>query len=558
MNISLTRAQWTLIVALTLALAPYFLRLGASSLWDSNEAFYAETPREMIASGDYINPTFSYRPRLNKPPLSYWIVVPFYKLFGVSETVERLPIALAAMVMIAAAFGLGRLLFSLDAGLFAALGLAIAIRFVMFSRRIMIDLYLATFMSLALLMLVLAERRPERRRFFLVLMYAFTGLAVITKGPVAAVLMAIVLVTYIALYRRLRVRELMLPAGLIIIAAVVLPWYVAIYFQHGWGYIQTFLLSDNVSRYAQQVFGPRRGAWFYLPVIIGDFFPWSLFLVPLGWFAAQRLWSLLRGRNRERGESEVTGLLAIWIAVIVLFFSLSKSKEDLYILPVYPAAAAIVGGWFARGVAKKEGLLRRATVVMAAAVGAVGVAILYFSYRLSHAYDISGVNLIACMAIIGGLCAVGAGALKATRIAIVVSALTMIASNYVFVLVTLPDFERYKPVTRVCEMISSEAGPDALVGYYKAAYPSMAFYLKRSIFEYKEQQDLENTFASGKEVFCLMAASDYETLREQLPPTVRVLASYPIFKVKLKRILDRVEPPQVVLISNKGGPSVAQ
>ncbi|HEY3137541.1 MAG TPA: glycosyltransferase family 39 protein [Blastocatellia bacterium] len=558
MNISLTRAQWTLILALTLALAPYFLRLGASSLWDSNEAFYAETPREMIASGDYVNPTFSYRPRLNKPPLSYWIVVPFYKLFGVSETVERLPIALAAMVMIAAAFGLGRLLFSLDAGLFAALGLAIAIRFVMFSRRIMIDLYLATFMSLALLMLVLAQRQPERRRLFLILMYAFTGLAVITKGPVAAVLMAIVLVTYIALYRRLRVRELMLPAGLIIIVAVVLPWYVVIYFQHGWGYIETFLLSDNVSRYAQQVFGPRRGAWFYLPVIIGDFFPWSLFLVPLGWVAAQRLWCLLRGRSREQTESEVTGLLAIWIAVIVLFFSLSKSKEDLYILPVYPAAAAIVGGWFARGVAEKEGLLRRATVVMAAALGAVGVASLYFSYRFSQAYDISGVNLIAWVAIIGGLCALGAGAFKRIRTAIVISALTMIASNYVFVLVTLPDFERYKPVTRVCELISSEARPDALVGYYKAAYPSMAFYLKRPIFEYKEQKDLENTFASGKEVFCLMAESDYETLKEQLPPTVRVLASYPIFKVKLKRILDRVEPPQVVLISNKGGTNGAQ
>src|SRR5262244_1765605 len=142
MKNSLTRVQWVLIITLSLTVAPYFVRLGASSLWDANEAFYAETPREMIEARNYINPTFSYRPRLNKPPLSYWVVVPFYKLFGVSETSERLPIALAAMVMIAAAFGLGCLIFSVDAGLFAALGLAIAIRFLMFSRRIMIDLYL--------------------------------------------------------------------------------------------------------------------------------------------------------------------------------------------------------------------------------------------------------------------------------------------------------------------------------------------------------------------------------------------------------------------------------
>src|ERR1044071_2174382 len=172
METSLTTARSLLIVVLILAVAPYFVRLGASSLWDSNEAFYAETPREMIKSADYVNPTFNYRPRLNKPPLSYWVVVPFYKLFGVSEAAERLPIVLAAMIMIATAYSLGRILFSREAGLLAAICLAIAPRFLMFSRRIMIDVYLAMFMALALLMFVLAENRPQKRRIYLALMYA--------------------------------------------------------------------------------------------------------------------------------------------------------------------------------------------------------------------------------------------------------------------------------------------------------------------------------------------------------------------------------------------------
>src|SRR5262249_25791827 len=173
-----SRTHWVLIFILALAAASFFARLGASSLWDSNEAFYAETPREMIESGDYINPTFNYQFRLNKPPLSYWIVVPFYKLFGVSETAERLPIAIGAILMVAAAFGLGRLAVSTEAGLLAAIGLAAAPRFLMFSRRILIDVYLATFLSLALLMFALAERRPDRRRTYLVLMYVFIGLGV--------------------------------------------------------------------------------------------------------------------------------------------------------------------------------------------------------------------------------------------------------------------------------------------------------------------------------------------------------------------------------------------
>src|SRR5262245_5334225 len=143
MKTPLTRTQWVLLAALMIAASVYFVRLGGSSLWDSNEAFYAETPREMIESHEYINPTFNYHPRLNKPPLSYWVVIPFYKLFGVSETSERLPIALAAMVMIAAAFGLGCLIFSVVAGLFAALGVSVALSFLMFWRRIWIDLYLA-------------------------------------------------------------------------------------------------------------------------------------------------------------------------------------------------------------------------------------------------------------------------------------------------------------------------------------------------------------------------------------------------------------------------------
>ena len=76
------------------AIVPYFVGLGGSSIWDANEAFYVETPREMMERGDYISPTFNYQPRLNKPVLSYWIVAGFYKVFGVSVGVQRMPIAL--------------------------------------------------------------------------------------------------------------------------------------------------------------------------------------------------------------------------------------------------------------------------------------------------------------------------------------------------------------------------------------------------------------------------------------------------------------------------------
>ena len=145
---------------LLLAIPVFFLWLGANTIWDANEAFYVETPRQMLLSGDYVAPTFNGQPRVNKPILSYWIVAGFYHLFGVSVGVERLAIALGAMLLIASAFLIGRALRSTATGVLAALIVATAPRVVMHSRRIFIDVYITAFTSLAVAGFVLAERHP--------------------------------------------------------------------------------------------------------------------------------------------------------------------------------------------------------------------------------------------------------------------------------------------------------------------------------------------------------------------------------------------------------------
>ena len=117
-------------------------------------------------------------------------------------------------------------------------------------------------------------------------------------------------------------------------------------------------------------------------------------------------------------------------------------------------------------------------------------------------------------------------------------------------MLTLPDFERFKPVRELCRDIESVAPPDALVGYYKYASPSMVFYLRRPIFEYYEPDEMRHAFSTGKQILCIITEADYAQVRSFLPQTY-VLASRPVFRVKLKSILDRVNPPQVLLISNR-------
>jgi 4-amino-4-deoxy-L-arabinose transferase-like glycosyltransferase len=257
-----------LVVLLAAAVVPYFVNLGATSIIDANEAFYSETPREMIEKGDWINSSFNYEPRFNKPPLSYWVVAGFYEAFGVSLGAARLPIALGMLVILATVFLVGRAAFSIDAGLVAALTLAATPRMLLFSRRIVIDVYTAMFVGLTLLCFVLAELDPARRRRWLAAMYVAVGLGMMTKGPVAAILPAIVIAAYLIVAGRLRtIGRMMLPAGVLIVAVIVVPYYAALYAQHGWAYISTFVFTENVARFAEGVGAPNRGPLFYVPVV---------------------------------------------------------------------------------------------------------------------------------------------------------------------------------------------------------------------------------------------------------------------------------------------------
>src|SRR5580765_8883899 len=117
---SLPESENGLKALLVVALPVFFLYLGANSIWDANEAFYVETPRQMVLSGDYVNPSFNGQPRFNKPVLSYWVVAGLYRAFGESVAVERAGIALGAMGLILATFLIGRALRSTGTGVLAA------------------------------------------------------------------------------------------------------------------------------------------------------------------------------------------------------------------------------------------------------------------------------------------------------------------------------------------------------------------------------------------------------------------------------------------------------
>jgi 4-amino-4-deoxy-L-arabinose transferase-like glycosyltransferase len=547
-----------LLLLLAAAIIPYFLDLDGSAIWDANEAFYVETPREMMERGDYVAPMFNYEPRLNKPVLSYWIVAGFYKLFGISVGVQRLAITLGAMLLLVTAFVLARAAedrgpSSGEAALWAALGLAMAPRLVMFARRIFIDVYISAFMALTLLFFALSERYPHRRRLFLMLMYVAVGLGVLTKGPVAAAVPGLVFVAYLLVHREAwRVKEMMLPAGVVIVLAIVAPWYVALYHREGWTPIVSFFVGENISRFAEGIGVQDRGPFFYLPVVFSDSLPWSLCL-----FAAAATWvrdvrSRRSGTDSSNDPLRIRTLLWLWILVIVIVFSFSASKQDLYIFPIVPAIAALAGVLIA-GEAR-TGSRSMALAVTSAAIAVVlvvlGGGILYLFASARTVYAVKPATVIGVLAVAGGVTALILSAVRRSLTALGVIAAVFITINWMFVLRVLPGFEIYKPVPRFAQILQERAGPADVIATYDVALPSLVFYLRRHVDMWFDPQQLVRALGSDRTVYAILTEANYAAMAPALPPAC-VIDRRPTFDVKLKNVLARAPLPDLVLITNK-------
>jgi 4-amino-4-deoxy-L-arabinose transferase-like glycosyltransferase len=539
------------LILLAAALVAYVVDIGGSSIWDANEAFYVETPREMIERGDYVNPSFNYEPRFNKPVLSYWAVAGLYHLFGVSVAVERAVITAAALSMILAAWLLARAVSPHPAApLVAALGLAANPRFFMFARRILIDVMLAALMTLVLLFFALSERYPQHRRRFLVAMYVCVGLGVLAKGPVAAVLPAIAFTAYLLVHGEVRrLREMMIPAGTLIALAIAAPWYVALYMDGGWTHIAAFFIGENLERYTSMIGPDGRGPFFYLPVVISDSLPWSLFL-PAVIVAAVRE---RRSQEPDPGRRLRT-LLLLWIATIVVFFSFSQTKQDLYIFPIVAAVAVLGGDFVARAVFGRSRAARSVTItllVASALIGAAGVVTLYVLGREGASFPLAGLRFVGALAI-GGAVTSAALALRGhLRPGVAALVTIFVVFNWTMVLRVLPAFEAYKPVVPFSRAIRSHLRDGDLVVQYRTALPSMVFYLQRHVRFLTDREPFLDVMRSGPTVFAVLSERRYRELKDEIAVPTCVLARHPIADVKLRDILARRPPSQLLLVSTR-------
>ncbi len=322
---------------LLLAALTFFAGLGRGAITDSDEAFYAESSREMVASGDWLTPHYNYETRFQKPILYYWLTSATYLVTGPTEFGARLWAAMAGLGLVLVTAAAGRRWYDEATGLLA--GAIVATNFGYFSigRMALPDLPLTFCITLAIWAALVSTLEQERNpRKFVILAAIGLGLGFLMKGPVGVIIPLLVIVPVLMLERRsiaLEPSDIVL--GFVIMLAIALPWYVVMWARHGNDYLQSFFVGDNFERFATDRFNDPRPWWFYLPVVAGGMLPWT----PLALTWLGPMTQFVRGR---RAIGTIDLRLLMWALLPLVFYSLSVGKQPRYVLPVLPPLALLL------------------------------------------------------------------------------------------------------------------------------------------------------------------------------------------------------------------------
>jgi 4-amino-4-deoxy-L-arabinose transferase-like glycosyltransferase len=309
-------------LAIPLLAILYFTGLSSSGMLGPDEPRYASIGREMARSGDWITPHLWGAPWFEKPALTYWMTGAAFRLGFGEDLAPRVPVALASVAFLIFFQCILSREFGARAAWTATLMLATSAGWLGCSFIGTTDLPMAAAFSAAMLLSLDWLETGNRRR--LPVAAALLGAAVLAKG-----LVPLALALPLIWCGRRRWRDLLrLPvAGAFLIVAA--PWYLLCWLRNGAGFLRTFFWEQHVERFISPGLAHGQPFWFYAPVLAVALMPWTPALLLL----ARR--PLYRDARRR--------FLLLWLLFVLVFFSFSKNKLPGYLLPLAPAAAALMG-----------------------------------------------------------------------------------------------------------------------------------------------------------------------------------------------------------------------
>ncbi|TMQ26847.1 MAG: glycosyltransferase family 39 protein [Nitrospirae bacterium] len=556
------RSPHALLLLALLALSGllFFLALGDMGLTDRDEGRNAEAGREMFESGDRLTPTFNGELRIAKPVFIYWLMEQSYRLFGVNEFAARFPSAL---------FGVGLIfihyLFLVHqrdqtVALFGGLMLLLNLEILGLGRMALTDSVLIFFTTASLYGFWLGLHGEGGVRRWIWAFYIGMALATLTKGPVGFAVPIIAAALYLTWTRRWRdYWQKGVPlAGLLLFILLAAPWYAAMFLVHGDAYA-TGAKANTIGRFLSPMEGHQGTIFFYLPVLLLGFFPWSA-LLPVPLYHAFKNWRSSGGISRYPSAPlphsdlpqpstpgrELELFAALWVVGVFVFFTASSTRLPHYIGPLFPAAALLTASYWSRCLQDPTTKGIRGSIHLMMGLGyllAVGFACLptlYATYAskmvrefpLAGQVDLGSSPYLAATVLLLGMTLVGYLGLYDERRggAFWAAGATLASLVLIVIVIATPHINRY--VIAPPQELAYAAGlnlsrQDQFIAY-GTTRPSSVFYAKRKTLfvPIGEEDRIRTALIEPKRVMILLPESAQSKLPAEANGLVPILKRY--------------------------------
>jgi 4-amino-4-deoxy-L-arabinose transferase-like glycosyltransferase len=471
-----------------------FIGLGKLPLLDPDEGRNAEVAREMKDAGSYVIPLYDGMPYLDKPAFYFDAVAASFKLFGENEGAARLPSALFGSFTLALVYFFCRYTYGARA---AALGVLVggtSPLFIAFSRIVIFDMALTFFVCAALFAgymgLEQAGEATSKRWFLLTAL--FMALAVLVKGPVGFVLPALGLLVYAKSGGVKGGRRFFASVNVVVFFAIVLGWFVAVLWKRP-DFAYYGIVKESLGRFTSAAeFHRSAPVYYYIPVLAAVFFPWSTLLPEM----------LARGWQARSRAAHADRLLACFALVVVIFFSISRSKLPGYVLPGVVALGMLTARVFDRAMAEPCGaaarLVQRGCLLLAVTCGVVGGLLAANQFhllaleRLFHIRSKQFANAqVVLPPLLITLLVIAVAALAARACRSITAMLAVYALMPVLLLTVsakqLSAYAEQASSRKLAESVREHAPPGAEVACYQCFAPGLPFYLKQNVIVITEQ-----------------------------------------------------------------------
>ena len=292
-------------------------------LFDWDEGAFSEASREMLESGNLITTYMNGDVRFAKPVLIYWFQTISMSIFGVNSLAVRLPSVLFTALWALAIFLFTRRLSDFRQAFYATFFFLTALQISVVGRAAISDALLNVNIAASMFLMFLYYRSGEKKytRWAMV----FIALGTLTKGPIAILIPGFVNLVYSLWQKRFvdLLKGVFDPLALFLFLILTMPWYVLQYMDQGYAFIEGFFLKHNVGRFTDPMEGHGGGLWYYIPVVLLGFMPFTGFLFRVS------------ARIRREWSDDFFRYGILWFGSVFVFFSLSGTKLPHYVVYGY-------------------------------------------------------------------------------------------------------------------------------------------------------------------------------------------------------------------------------